>query len=165
MRFTDIFLALPGPVLAITIVAALGPSLWHTLIAVMIVWWPLYSRIVRGEVQRAREPTTHGSRAPRGRRAVCGSCSAISCPGAVPSTLVTASLDVGELVITLVEPLLPRPRRARAGAGARGDERPRASRTCSSTGGSPVIPALAVFAVAVVANIAGDGARDLIGDR
>jgi ABC-type dipeptide/oligopeptide/nickel transport system permease subunit len=29
----------------------------------------------------------------------------------------------------------------------------------------PLIPALAVFVVAVVANLAGDGARDLIGDR
>ena len=51
MRFTDIFLALPGPVLAIAVVAALGPSLWHTLIAVTIVWWPFYARIVRGEVR------------------------------------------------------------------------------------------------------------------
>jgi len=48
MRITDLFLALPGPILAIAVVAALGPSLKHTLIAVAIVWWPFYARIVRG---------------------------------------------------------------------------------------------------------------------
>ena len=51
MRVTDAFLALPGPVLAIAVVAALGPSLWHTLIAVSVVWWPFYARIVRGEIR------------------------------------------------------------------------------------------------------------------
>jgi peptide/nickel transport system permease protein len=39
MRTTDAFLALPGPILAMAVVAALGPSLQHTLVAVMIVWW------------------------------------------------------------------------------------------------------------------------------
>ena len=51
MRITDLFLALPGPILAIAIVASLGPSLPHTLLAVGIVWWPWYARIVRGEVR------------------------------------------------------------------------------------------------------------------
>ena len=35
---------------AIAVVAALGPSFLHTLIAVSIVWWPFYARLVRGEV-------------------------------------------------------------------------------------------------------------------
>ena len=47
MRVTDVFLALPAPILAIAIVAVLGPSYLHTLIGVAIVWWPLYTRIVR----------------------------------------------------------------------------------------------------------------------
>src|SRR5258707_2387441 len=51
MRVTDGFLALPAPVLAIAVVAALGPGFVHTLIAVAIVWWPFYARIVRGEVR------------------------------------------------------------------------------------------------------------------
>ena len=52
MRITDAFLSLPAPVLAIAVVAALGPSFAHTLIAVSIVWWPFYARLVRGEVAR-----------------------------------------------------------------------------------------------------------------
>ena len=51
MRITDLFLALPGPVLAIAVVAALGPSYCHTLLAVAIVWWPFYARIMRGEIR------------------------------------------------------------------------------------------------------------------
>jgi len=51
MRLTDLFLSLPAPVLAIAVIAAMGPSLFHTLLALSIVWWPWYARIVRGEVR------------------------------------------------------------------------------------------------------------------
>src|SRR5216683_978478 len=54
MRITDAFLALPAPVLAIAVVAALGPGFVHTLIAVAIVWWPFYARIVRGRSAPSR---------------------------------------------------------------------------------------------------------------
>ncbi len=163
MRFTDIFLALPGPVLAITIVAALGPSLWHTLIAVMIVWWPLYSRIVRGEVRAlANRPHMEAARlAGAGRLRLMFRH---LMPGAVPSTLVAASLDVSALVITLSSLSFlglgaPAPAPELGAMSARGIT------YLLEYWWIAVIPALAVFAVAVVANIAGDGARDLIGDR
>ena len=100
MRITDLFLALPGPILAIAVVAALGPSLQHTLIAVAIVWWPFYARIVRGEIHRSRAGHTWKPRALPGR-AASASCAGTSCPAAVPATIVTASLDVGNLVLTL----------------------------------------------------------------
>jgi peptide/nickel transport system permease protein len=48
MRLTDLALALPGPVLAIAVIVAIGPGLTHVLLAVLIVWWPYYARIVRG---------------------------------------------------------------------------------------------------------------------
>jgi peptide/nickel transport system permease protein len=59
MRLTDLFLALPAPVLAIAVIASIGPSLFHTLLALSIVWWPWYARIVRGEVRarRRRRPS------------------------------------------------------------------------------------------------------------
>jgi Binding-protein-dependent transport system inner membrane component len=58
MRFTDLFLALPAAMLAIAVIAALGASVPHTLVAVSIVWWPWYARIVRGEV-RAQAVRSH----------------------------------------------------------------------------------------------------------
>jgi peptide/nickel transport system permease protein len=66
MRVTDAFLALPAPVFAIAVVAALGPSFIHTLLAVSIVWWPFYARIIRGEVRAlAARPHVEAARPPR----------------------------------------------------------------------------------------------------
>jgi peptide/nickel transport system permease protein len=50
MRGTDIFFAFPGLILAMAIAAALGPSLQNALIAIMAVTWPVYARLVRGQV-------------------------------------------------------------------------------------------------------------------
>jgi peptide/nickel transport system permease protein len=50
MRTADLFLAFPGLVLAIAITAALGPSLRNAVIAIAIVWWPTYARLIRSRV-------------------------------------------------------------------------------------------------------------------
>lgn len=55
MRVTDIFLAFPGLVLAVAIAAALGPGVINALIAVAVVWWPIYTRIARGEALTAKQ--------------------------------------------------------------------------------------------------------------
>lgn len=163
MRFTDIFLALPGPVIAIAIVAALGPSLWHTIIAVMIVWWPLYSRLVRAEVRAlANRPHMEAARlAGVGRMRLA---LRHLLPGAVPATIVAASLDVSALVITLSSLSFlglgaPAPAPELGAMSARGIT------YLIEYSWVPLIPALAVFALAIFGNLAGDGARDLIGDR
>jgi peptide/nickel transport system permease protein len=48
MRITDLFLAFPSLLLAMAIVAALGPGLEHAAMALAISWWPWYTRLVRG---------------------------------------------------------------------------------------------------------------------
>lgn len=55
MRVTDIFLAFPPLILAMAIAGALGPSLTNALIAVVVVLWPVYARLVRGQVLGLRE--------------------------------------------------------------------------------------------------------------
>ena len=55
MRAADLFLAFPGLVLAIAITAALGPSLRNAVIAIGIVWWPIYARLVRSRVLTVKE--------------------------------------------------------------------------------------------------------------
>lgn len=55
MRITDIMLAFPGILLAIGIMAILGPSLNNVIIALCIVGWKSYARLVRGEVLREKE--------------------------------------------------------------------------------------------------------------
>src|SRR3954469_7094735 len=54
-RVTDVLLAFPGLLLAIALVAVLGPSLVNVLFALTIIGWVGYARIVRGQVLRARE--------------------------------------------------------------------------------------------------------------
>jgi peptide/nickel transport system permease protein len=163
MRITDVFLALPGPLLAIAFVAALGPSYFHTLIGVLVVWWPFYARIMRGEIRalRARphlEAATLAGNGPA-RRAFRHLL-----PGAVPAIVVTASLDVGNLVITLS---------ALSFLGL-GDPAPAAELGAMSARGLQyllqdwwvsVMPGVAIFALALTSNLAGDAASALLGDR
>ncbi|MEM0090684.1 MAG: ABC transporter permease, partial [Nitrososphaerota archaeon] len=49
MRITDIFLAFPYLLLALIIVATLGPGLRNVIIALAVTWWPWYVRIARGQ--------------------------------------------------------------------------------------------------------------------
>lgn len=46
MRLTDIFLALPALILAMTIASMLEPNMTNTMIAVTLSWWPWYTRLV-----------------------------------------------------------------------------------------------------------------------
>ena len=55
MRLVDIQLALPLMLLALMIVAALGPSLPNLVIVLALVSWVRYARIVRGQVLAVRE--------------------------------------------------------------------------------------------------------------
>jgi peptide/nickel transport system permease protein len=54
-RLMDILLAFPGLLLAIAMVAVLGPSLTNVIIALSLIGWVGYARLVRGQVLRARE--------------------------------------------------------------------------------------------------------------
>jgi peptide/nickel transport system permease protein len=78
--------------------------------------------------------------------------------------LVTASLDIGNLIVTLASLSFlglgaPAPAPELGAMSARGLQ------YLLQEWWVPVMPALAVFVVALVANLAGDGIRDLLGDR
>jgi peptide/nickel transport system permease protein len=162
MRFTDAFLALPAPVLALAIAASLGRSYTNTLIAVAIVWWPLYARIVRSEIRAfSSRPYIEAARlagVPAHRRWLRHLL-----PGAVPVILVAASLDVGGLILTVSGLSF-------LGLGA---PQPAPELGAMTAQGIPYIlssewvalfPALAIFAIALVSNLAGDAVRDLLED-
>ena len=53
-RVMDILLAFPGLLLAIALVAVLGPSLGNVVLALTFIGWVGYARLVRGQVLRAR---------------------------------------------------------------------------------------------------------------
>jgi peptide/nickel transport system permease protein len=54
-RLVDTLLAFPGLLLAIALVAVLGPSLGNVLFALSVIGWVGYARLVRGQVLKARE--------------------------------------------------------------------------------------------------------------
>lgn len=54
-RVIDILMAFPGILLAIALVAVLGPSLFNVVLALSAIGWVGYARLVRGQVLRARE--------------------------------------------------------------------------------------------------------------
>ncbi|HEX2621395.1 MAG TPA: ABC transporter permease, partial [Phototrophicaceae bacterium] len=47
MRLTELFMAFPTIILALAITAALGPDIRNAIIALVVVWWPGYARLVR----------------------------------------------------------------------------------------------------------------------
>jgi peptide/nickel transport system permease protein len=54
MRITDVFLAIPYLILAMAVTAALGRSIDNIMEALIIVWWPAYARLIRGQVLAIR---------------------------------------------------------------------------------------------------------------
>jgi peptide/nickel transport system permease protein len=99
MRFTDIILAFPDLVLAVVIVAVLGPSLDHVMYSVMAVSWPSYARLMRGDVLSVKERDFVTA-----ARALGASDVRILFRHIVPNSiypvLVVASLSTGSVVIT-----------------------------------------------------------------
>lgn len=55
MRLTDMFFAFPAIVLAMAVAAALGPEIRNAVIAITIVSWPVYARLVRGLILNAKQ--------------------------------------------------------------------------------------------------------------
>jgi peptide/nickel transport system permease protein len=54
MRLTDVFLSLPRLILALALVAALGPSIANAALAMALVAWPPYARVARAETLALR---------------------------------------------------------------------------------------------------------------
>jgi peptide/nickel transport system permease protein len=160
MRITDGFLSLPAPVLAIAVVAALGPGFVHTLIAVSIVWWPFYARLVRGEVARlAARPHVEAARLAGVSRFRLAGRHLL--PGAVPNALVAASLDVGTLILTLAA-LSFLGLGQSAPAAELGADSARNLSYFLQQWWIPVMPGLGVLVLALIGNIAGDSLRNLM---
>jgi peptide/nickel transport system permease protein len=98
MRTSDAVLAFPALILAMAITAALGPGLRNALLAMVLVLWPEYARIIRGQVLGIREMEYVAA-----ARALGASDGRILrrhvAPNILPLALVKASLDVGNVMI------------------------------------------------------------------
>ena len=55
MRLVDVTLSFPPVLLAMAVTASLGPGLRNAGIAMVIVWWPVYARLMRGQVLEVKQ--------------------------------------------------------------------------------------------------------------
>jgi peptide/nickel transport system permease protein len=98
-RLIDILLAFPGLLLAVALVAVLGPSLTNVVLALSLIGWVGYARLVRGQVLRAREFDFV-----QAARALGATTSRILIrhiiPTALPAVTVQATLGMGGAILS-----------------------------------------------------------------
>ncbi len=163
MRLTDIFLAFPSLILAMAISAALGPNLVNVMIAVALVSWPNYARLIRAQVLALREREFVDA-----ARALGGSPGRIALrhllPNSVAPLLVQASFDVGSAILTAAglgfigfgaQPPIPE-------WGAMVSE---TRNYISQAPWASSTPAIAILLTMLAFNLIGDGLRDVLDPR
>jgi len=98
MRVADATLAFPALILAMAITTALGPGLFNAALAITLVLWPEYARLMRGEVLRVREMeyVTAARALGASRLRILGRH---ILPNSIPLMLVKASLDAGNAIL------------------------------------------------------------------
>lgn len=98
-RVVDVLLAFPGLLLAIAMVAVRGPSLTNVVLALSVIGWVGYARLVRGQVLRARELDFV-----QASRALGASTTRILLrhvlPTALPAVVVQATLGMGGAILS-----------------------------------------------------------------
>lgn len=160
MRFMDILMAFPYVLLAIAIIAALGPGLLNTMIAVSIVGIPYYARIVRGSALMYRNMEFVLA-----ERALGAGHGHIIfhhiLPNCVPPLIVAASLDVGWMILAASGMsflgLGAQPPMAELGVMlSEGQKFIRVAPHVS------LLPGCAIFLVVLSLNLVGDGLRDAL---
>ncbi len=163
MRLTDIFLAFPSLILAMAIAAALGSSIQNTILAVAVVSWPSYARLVRAQVLALREREFVEAAVALG-----SSRSRIAfkhlLPNVLTPILIQASFDIGQAILTAaglsfigvgVQP--PTPEWGSMVAETRN--------LISSAPWTSSAPALAILFTVLGFNLLGDGLRDVLDPR
>jgi peptide/nickel transport system permease protein len=99
MRFTDVIFAFPGLILAMALVTAFGQSLDNVMLALLLIGWPSYTRLIRGEILRVRQEDYVEAAKAVG----CSDLRVIVrhvLPNSIYPIVVVASLDIGSLVLT-----------------------------------------------------------------
>lgn len=159
-RIVDLFLVLPSMLVALAVVATLGPGLVNTVIALSIFWWPWYARTTRDEVRRLKArphfeaARVAGIRPPR-------LLLRYLLPGAMPALAVAATLDVANVILAMALMSflgLGQP----APAAELGAMTARSLESLTAYWWLPILPALAIWLMCFCANLAGDGLRALM---
>ena len=160
MRVTDIFMAFPRLVLALALVAVLGPGIVNAVIAIAITAWPAYARIARTETRTVRGSDFIQAARVQGLRPARILFGHLL-PICLPSTVVRVTLDMAGIILTA------------AGLGFLGlGAQPPMSEwgAMISTGRQYIfdqwwvaaVPGVAILLGSLAFNLVGDGLRDVL---
>ncbi|MGO8830644.1 MAG: ABC transporter permease subunit [Steroidobacteraceae bacterium] len=163
MRTMDILLAFPSFILAMTLAAALGPSLINAIIPIAIVRTPFYVRLARGQALTLRDRAYVRAAVSFGsstwhivRRHIL--------PNSLAPIVVQSTLDIGLAILTVSALSF-------IGLGA---QQPTAEWGAMVANGRaffldqwwyPTFPGLAILVTAVGYNLLGDGLREILDPR
>jgi peptide/nickel transport system permease protein len=157
LRVVELFLVLPSLLIALAVVAVLGPGLLNTMIALSAYWWSWYARIARDEVRRLKaRPHFEAAKiaGARGPRLLLR----YLLPGAIPALVVAATLDVANVILAMSFMSflgLGQP----APAAELGAMTARTLDSLTVHWWLPLLPGAAIFVMCLIANLAGDGLR------
>lgn len=163
MRLTDVFLAVPGILLAIVMIVVIGRSLPVLTFAVLITWWPFYVRLVRSQVLSEKEKPyverLHAMGAGPSRilfRHIV--------PNSIYPVLIQATLDIGAVILTVSaltfigltpSPLLPE----------LGNLANQGIQYIFTAPWLILFPGLTILVISLGFNLLGDGIRDIFDPR
>lgn len=163
MRITDIFLAFPKLILALALVAVLGPGMVNAVLAIAITSWPPYARVARAETLTVRNSDYIAAVKLQGAgplRVIWGHVM----PMCLPSVIIRVTLDMAGVILTA------------AGLGflGLGVQPPLPEWGLMISAGRKFLfeqwwvatmPGLAIFIVSLGFNLLGDGLRDVLDPR
>jgi peptide/nickel transport system permease protein len=163
LRITDIFFAFPSLVLALVFAALFGRTIQNLTVAVLLVWWPIYVRLMRGQVLVEKEKTYVEALKSLGVKPARLLLLHII-PNAIYPILVQMTLDIGGVILTFSalmflgfspDPALPELGNLAAdGIGH-----------VFTAPWLIVFPGVTILAIALAFNLVGDGLRDVLDPR
>lgn len=163
MRLTDIFLAFPKLILALALVAVLGPGIENAVLAIALTSWPPYARVARAETLTVRNSDYIAAVRLQGAgpiRIISGHVM----PMCMSSVVIRVTLDMAGVILTA------------AGLGflGLGAQPPMPEWGLMISSGRKFLfdqwwvatmPGLAIFVVSLGFNLLGDGLRDVLDPR
>ncbi len=163
MRLTDLFLSVPGLVLAIALVAALGPGIVNAMVALVLVWWPGYVRLAEAKALSLREePFIEAARVAGASRFRILWRHVL--PNSLSPIIVKMSMDVGQAILAVAS-------LGFLGLGAKPPTPEWGAMISIARGYLPdwwwyaICPGAFIYASVLGFNLLGDGLRDILDPR
>ncbi|MCL5874666.1 MAG: ABC transporter permease [Candidatus Thermoplasmatota archaeon] len=170
MRVTDIFLSLPTIVIALAFLTVLGRYENVMIGALIIIWWPTYTRVVRGQVLTVREQKYVEASVAAGSSSLRTVIKHII-PNSIYPIFVQMSLDYGNVILTLAALFFLGFTFAGPGFAEWGNIISAASNSAYAGAAlynypwTITIPGLVILLFVLSLNLFGDGLRDVLDPR